>query len=123
MSAVAAIVGNLTVGGGGAGLHVSITAGTTAIGTTGSHAFPANTCTATGGTGPYAYLWTETDDGFGNWTITGSTTSTGTPHVGGVFPANTSIASVVCTVTDSSIPALVQTSNVANYEFFHYSNA
>lgn len=125
MTGAASVVmgGNQTGGGGGGGLVVAIGPGVAAASNSGAHTFPANTCVVSGGTASYAYEWSDANDDFGAWTLSGAATSACTPHVGMVFPANSANASVICTVTDSSTPPKVQASPVAAYSYFNNNPA
>lgn len=85
-----------------------------ASGTATSHSFGSNTCTASGGTSPYTYLWSVKADANGTWT-TGGTSSSFTPSVSAVFLGDLTIATYVCTVTDSA-GATVK-SNSVQYQY------
>lgn len=105
-------------GGGGAGpgaLTATIGAGAVNSGPSSSAGFPTNTCVATGGTAPYSYAWSESDDTLGTWAPTTAATAAITPHVGGVAAGNVTMASFVCTVTDSHSPPRTVMSNIASY--------
>ena len=101
--------------GGGGGLSASIGAGQSASGKGGSHIFSLNTCTAAGGTAPYTYAWSETDDANGAWTPATATTAAITPAVSGVSPGFDSFATFKCTVTDNV--GAVAVSNLAGYDY------
>ncbi|MBA3812376.1 MAG: hypothetical protein H0X27_12175 [Caulobacteraceae bacterium] len=101
-------------------LAASITGGTiSASGPSSSHTFPANAVTATGGSGSYSYLWSETDDGIGTWT-SGGTGASFAPSVSGVPGGDDSFsrANYSCTVTDTVTHATV-TSNVTIYKWIN----
>ena len=92
-------------GGGGGSLAVTIGSGTAASGNFASDTFAPNTAHATGGSGSYAYAWTETDDAAGTWTIANADSTTATLSVAGVANGATSSATLKCTVTDTATGA------------------
>jgi hypothetical protein len=77
-----------------------------------SHLFSVNTCVAAGGTGPYSYAWSETDDSAGTWTAGGATAALA-PRVTSVVAGDFTVAQYVCTVTDSLGHTAI--SNIASY--------
>ncbi len=81
-----------------------------------SHTFSTNTCTASGGTGPYTYLWSRTSDTNGTWN-TGGTSTTFTPAATAVFKGDLTIATYVCTVTDN-----VGAKAISNSVQYQYAN-
>ena len=108
-------------GGGGGSWSASITSGSASAGTAGTHTFALNTCTVTGGVGPFTYLWSNTNDGFGTWN-TGGTAATFTPHVGGMAGSDdTSVATYICTVTDTGAGSVMVISNNAVYQYTNSS--
>ena len=108
-------------GGGGSPLTVSIVGGTYVAAYGSSYTFPTNTVTVVGGTGPFTYLWGETDDGGGTWS-SGGTTASYAPAVSRVKSGgNYSSASYTCTVTDSLGNKGV--SNIAVYTYFNLNGA
>ena len=91
---------------------VSINPGLSIISNATSYAFPPNTVSVSGGTGPFTYLWRETDDGLAHWSLSGP----GNPSViltASGFRSGSS-ANLTCTVTDTSNGNSV-TSNPAYY--------
>lgn len=102
----------------GGSLVASVITGgrTVASGTAQTHDFGNNTCTASGGTGPYTYLWSVASDTNGTWT-TGGTSTTFDVSVSAVFKADKTIATYICTVTDS-LSAKAR-SNSAQYQYIN----
>jgi hypothetical protein len=102
-----------------ASLSCSISAGSSANGSTASHTFGGNTVTVVGGIGPFTYQWHESDDGAGTWAA-GGTSATQTVSVSGVFGGgNSSTATYYCVVTDTGAGGNTATSGTASYTWTH----
>lgn len=97
----------------------SIGPGVQASGPSSSHTFPTNTCTVSGGVGPFTYAWSQTNDGLGETWSTG-TSATLAPAVSGVtIDQFIGAATYICTVTDTGAGGAKAVSNGAYYRWFN----
>ena len=117
MSGLTILIGQITNGAIGP-FTAKIPGGTTfASGFSKTNTFGSISCTVTGGSGSFTYLWNVSADNFGTWS-SGGTSSAYAPVVSGVFPASLSNGIYTCTVTDTNTSKVV-TSNPQSFQWFN----
>ena len=97
---------------------VTIGPGGVSSGSLTSHTFGANTVTVVGGVGPFTYLWTETDDATGTWSILNGTTASASARVTGLASGLDSQCSLSCQVTDTGTGKVVTAPTTPVYHYF-----
>lgn len=95
-------------------LAVTIGEGSVTRSTTSPFTFSPNTAVATGGSGSYTFVWSNTHDAFGSWS--GGSGQTFSPQVSIGIDCNVSRAVYSTTVTDT-VTGEMATSNTADYTY------
>jgi len=82
-----------------------------------TNTFGSISCTVTGGTGPFTYLWNVTPDTFGAWS-SGGTASSYAPVASNVYSGSLATGIYTVTVTDTGT-SKVLTSNPQTFQWFN----
>ena len=100
-------------------LTATILGGETQTRSTANFNFNTNTCTPNGGTAPYNYLWSWSDQTGATWTFNaGNTSVTVTPRVTDAIVAEPVTANLTCQVTDAN--GIVVLTNTSAYSYTRF---